>query len=813
MKTHNTNPQILPARERNLSWPIEPPASSAKEKTEQVLFYLLRFVIVTALIIMGIIASASNTQLPSKRPTVAVVLSGGGAKGTAHVGVLKALEDAGIPIDYIAGTSMGAIVGGLYAAGYSPTEIEQLILSEEFINASRGEINGKYSQYFLQTKPDPAWIRLHFGQEELLSLGKIIRSNIPANIVSPYLMDFLFMEYLGPAGVAARNNFDSLFVPFRCVATDIEVRQAMVMRSGHLADAVRASMTFPFYFKPITIDGMLMMDGGMYNNFPVDVVQNEFSPDVIIGSVVANNPLPPDASNIVSQLQNLLMHPTTYSVPEGSGVIIQPEVPDLSVTDFSQSENLIAIGYAATLEKLPEIFSLAGSQGQEESPEERRKAFRENIPETQVWELHIYGLSEDQEAYVRAFLKSDPNPVPLENIKKNYLTLLSNKNFQHAYPRLRYDYENSYYVLCLELQRDKQLTRAFGGNLSSRSINQAYIKGGFERLGRTAFTFSSNLFFGNYYNSFNIGGRLDFPGEAPFYLNGEIIYSHWKFTNESVFFFEEQSPSFMTNREIMADFHLGFPAGNQGKLEVGGFHSNHKDRYYNTRLFEKVDATDVTEFSPFVGYLTYERNSLNRQQYANRGSFTNVTFRYVYGKEDYKPGSTSDLERKNGIKHSWWEFSLKHENYLFPGNRFNPGFIGEIFLSERPLFSTYTSSMIMAKQFNPFPMVKTRFMPQYRASDYVATGLKSSYSLSRALILQGGAFVFQPIRTIQPDFGQTAYHKDLKNDPRLIANMGLIYHTPPGPVSITASYFHDDSDPFVFMFNFGFILFNRRAFD
>jgi NTE family protein len=223
---------------------------------------LTRIAVFIACLLAVANARAINSDIykPIDRPTVAVVLSGGGAKGIAHIGVLQALEENGIPVDYIAGTSIGAIVGGLYAAGYSPKEMMEIVRSDEFIAAARGRIEDKYGLYYLQSQPDPAWLRINVAREHTFDLQGIIQSNIPTNIVSPFLMDFLFMEYLGPAAAAANYSFDNLLVPFRCIAANIEENRGEVMRFGSLADAVRASMTFPFYFKPITIDGRLMME-------------------------------------------------------------------------------------------------------------------------------------------------------------------------------------------------------------------------------------------------------------------------------------------------------------------------------------------------------------------------------------------------------------------------------------------------------------------------------------------------------------------------------------------------------------------------
>ncbi|MBK7214619.1 MAG: patatin-like phospholipase family protein [Bacteroidales bacterium] len=251
---------------------------------------------------------------------VAVVLSGGGAKGVCHIGVLKALEEAGIPIDYIAGTSMGAIVGGLYAAGYSPGEMEQLVTSPEFTEWVSGRIDPQYIYYFRKPYADASWMTFKFKYDSVL------QTQLPTNIVSPVRMDFAFMELFANASAAANYNFDSLMVPFRCVASDVDANKPVVLKSGDLGSSIRASMTFPFYFKPIRINGKLLFDGGMYNNFPSDVAYEDFFPDIIIGSKAAQNAQPPSDDNVVSQLTNMLMEKSNYNVICESGVMIEPQL-------------------------------------------------------------------------------------------------------------------------------------------------------------------------------------------------------------------------------------------------------------------------------------------------------------------------------------------------------------------------------------------------------------------------------------------------------------------------------------------------------
>ena len=225
---------------------------------------------------------------------IGVVMSGGGASGITHIGVLKALEEHDIPIDFITGTSIGAVVGAFYASGYSPEEMEVIFTSEEFKRWASGELNDDF-KYHLRKKDDDASM-ITFK----IDTDTIWEANLPSSFISSESINFGLMSYLLPSNTVAKGNFDSLFVPFRCVASDIISKKEVIFKSGKLPIAVRASMAYPLYVKPVSYNNMLLFDGGLYNNFPSNVIYNDFLPDYIIGSNVSYNFDMPNEDNILS---------------------------------------------------------------------------------------------------------------------------------------------------------------------------------------------------------------------------------------------------------------------------------------------------------------------------------------------------------------------------------------------------------------------------------------------------------------------------------------------------------------------------------
>ena len=188
--------------------------------------------------------------------------------------------------------------------GYSPEEIADLIKSDDFKRWSTGEVEPKYNYYYQTADKKPFWLNLKINIRQLDSLN-LRKGILPTNLVPTRQMNFAFVPLFAQADAVSDNDFNKLFIPFRCVASDVYNKKAVVFSKGVLGDAIRASMTFPFMYKPITIDNELLFDGGIYNNFPTDVMKQSFNPDFMIGSVVASNPKKPSENDIVEQIQNM----------------------------------------------------------------------------------------------------------------------------------------------------------------------------------------------------------------------------------------------------------------------------------------------------------------------------------------------------------------------------------------------------------------------------------------------------------------------------------------------------------------------------
>lgn len=745
---------------------------------------------------------------------VGVVLSGGGAAAMAHVGFLKVLEENGIPIDYIVGNSMGALVGGLYAAGYSPEEMEMHFTSEEFYKMTQGKIDDKFLFYFKEKEVDASWINVHLAPD------KPIGTAIPTNIISPIAMDFGMMEGLAGAAAAADYNFDKLFVPYRCVAADIDAKIAVPFSKGNLSKAIRASMSFPFYLKPVTIDGKLYFDGGLYNNFPSDIMYQDFMPDFILGSNVAANPPPPDEDNILSQIKTMLMAKTNFSPVCENGIIIEHPVDDISTFDFLRNKDAIIAGDSATQKRIEEIKAQVTRRVDKETVMQRRKEFREKQPALKIDNIYIEGLKRNQAVYVKKSLRRKNNEVAINEIKPAYFRLFSDDKISHIFPTAKYNKESGYYDLYLDVKKEKDLFLDFGGNFASRPINTAFIGAQYNYLGSVAASIMANAYFGKLYGSVQLKARIDFPIVLPFYLEPEFTMNRWDYFKSKATFFEDVKPSYLVQNERFGGVTSGFPSGSNGRIIAGCNFGLQNDEYYQTKTFTSLDTVDHTEFGFFSPSLMYERSSLNKKLYPNQGSYFAIKTRYVNGEEFYIPGSTSNTDRNFSRFREWYQVKMVYDNYYKRKGHLRLGIYAEGVYSSQELFKNYTASILKAPAFQPTPESKTLFLESFRSYQYGAVGHKIIISFMESFDLRLEGYIFQPFRTIIKQENKTAsFGRDF--DKRyIIGTSALVFHSPLGPVSMSLNYYHNvpevaqvDKTPVTVLFHFGYILFNKSALD
>ncbi len=744
--------------------------------------------------------------LPSfgQEQRIGVVLSGGGATGLCHIGVLKALEENEIPVDYITGTSAGALVASMYATGFSPEQIEAYVLSEEFQLMTTGKV--RPDQHFLLHEEEPNGSMISFS----FSKDSILRKSLPTNFNSSSYLDFEMLKNIGIVGASRNYDFDSLFIPFRCVASDIESKKSIVFKDGHLNAAVRASMTFPFFIKPIRVNGILLFDGGLYNNFPTDVMYEDFNPDFIIGSNVSYNAAPPEENSLISQLTNMLVSPTDFTLPCEEGILIEPDT-DVATFSFSNVEQAIQDGYRSTIANMDSIKAQISRRVSHQELTQRRIEFRKLIKPINV--TSISSTTDDKELrHTRlSLIKSKKSEsLSIDKLEKRYFRLYATPQVDFIYPVIENKADGTH-NLAIKVRKSNEFKLDVGGHISSRPVNTGYLGLTYQTIGNLITKTHIESYFGKFYGSAKADFTIEFPAVYPISLQSYFLLNRWDYFRSFATFFEDVHPSFLVQNEMYGGLKVSLPFGNTIKSSLDARLFGLEDSYYQTENFLSTDTADVTRFEGFSGSWSFLQNSLNRKQFATNGHFVEFKARYVYGEELSIPGTTSFQNFDVRRNHSWINLGLTYQSFVVNKGFFHLGLHGQAVFNSQSFFANYTATLLAMNEFSLVPDAKTFFLPEYRAPQFAAAGLNVIATLRKNLDLRVDAYFFQPIlRVVKTDNGSLVF-SDYFDGETVMGSASIVYHTLIGPLRASLNYFPKQSDPFSFQISFGYALFNERA--
>ncbi|WP_294736725.1 patatin-like phospholipase family protein [uncultured Flavobacterium sp.] len=359
---------------------------------------------------------AAQEKNSNTKPKIGVVLSGGGAKGLAHIGVLKVLEEAGVEISYIGGTSMGAIVGGLYASGYSAKELDSIFTSLD-ADALIRDYTPRGSKNFFEKRNDELYaIALPF-QKFKLSFPQAISKGLYNYTTVSRLTDH----------VRHIRDFECLPIPFVCIATDIETGEEVILDEGVLPSAILASGAFPSLYNPVEIDGRLLIDGGVANNYPIEEIKR-MGADIIIGVDVQDGLKDrtqiKGATGILTQINNYQMIKKMKSKRKATDIYIKPDITGYTVISFNEGRQIIDKGEEAAREII-EKLKLYGNG---------KPVVRENVPANDsimVEEVSISGLKNYTRSYAIGKLNFKPHTkVSYEKFNQGISNLNATQNFK-----------------------------------------------------------------------------------------------------------------------------------------------------------------------------------------------------------------------------------------------------------------------------------------------------------------------------------------------------------------------------------------------
>lgn len=583
---------------------------------------------------------------PGKKPErlkVAVVLSGGGAKGVAHIGALKVIEEAGIPIDMIVGTSMGSIIGGLYSIGYTPSQLDSMVLSQNW-NLLLSDRVRRQDQTLLQKEADNKYVlSMPFGKrfDDVLAGGLIKGNNL----------DMLFNDLM--VGYHDTVDFRTLPIPFACVATDITKGREVVFHKCALPTALRASMAIPGVFTPVYTDDMVLVDGGLTNNFPTNIAM-QMGADVVIGVDVRSTLRSRDelrnAPAVLGQIIELSTQQSTYHHNVSlTDIYIKVNVDGYSSASFNKPalDTLIRRGHDAALaewDNLQELKERIGLDYTYERPPHGPFLPLSERGRFKVYTISFGGLNERQEKWIMHKCKISENSRMDVSTVKHCVSML---NATQAYSDTYYTLSDTLdgYNLRFEMLRKKGNSINVGGNFDTEEI-ASIILNGTMRFGRNTpsqvsltgrfgkrITAQADLFlYPGQMNNFNItyafhhndifvnykGRRLYNPVFNVHMLN--VGYNEMNFIRQKL----KLSAGIRYENFFYRNANLNFEhEGDPMELESGGFVS-----YYANLIHESLN----NHYFPHRGtslYLGYDLYTDNFIQFKGHSPFSAIAFAWA----------------------------------------------------------------------------------------------------------------------------------------------------------------------------------------
>ncbi|MCL7764796.1 patatin-like phospholipase family protein [Polaribacter sp. Z014] len=580
-----------------------------------------------------------------KQPKVGLVLSGGGAKGFAHIGVLKEIDKAGLQIDYVGGTSMGAIVGGLYAIGYSGEQIEQIVLKTDFVSLLQDKLPRNSEPFFEKEFGEKTFITLPVhkgavGFPKAVSKGQ--------NVLN-FLMELL-------ASVEGISDFKKLPIPFFCIATDVEDGNAVLLEKGSLPLALRASGSFPTLLNPVVLDNKLLVDGGIANNFPISVMKSK-GMDIVIGVDVEGSLNQKEKLNTVVDLMNQIvsyqMYRKTDKEKEILDVYIHPEIKGYNVVSFDKKVEILQKGIEEG-QKFNKVFKeLALKQTHKTA----RKKLHFNKEKFLISDIDISG----SKLYTRAFVLGKVKVKVGDRLSRKEITkrihlLSSTKNYERIAYHLTKKKDNTY---SLKLQLNETNENA---NLKLGVHYDFLYKSGFlVNYNQKHLLLDNDLFSLDMVLGDNLRYSLDYFVDNGFYISYGFRsrYNHFR-TNSKFNSIISQYPSIssinLKYTDITSQFFLQTAFNRRFTLGLGLEHKYVKATTETIASASNgVTIFDNSNYLNSFGYLKLD--TYDKKYFPTKGYFGDLNFKWYMVSSDHNNDFSPFAQTKGtlGFATTFWD--------------------------------------------------------------------------------------------------------------------------------------------------------------
>jgi NTE family protein len=710
-----------------------------------------------------------------KQPKIGLVLSGGGAKGFAHVGILKEIDKAGIKLDYIGGTSMGAIVGGLYAAGYSADQIEIIIEKIDFLSLIRDQIPRNSETFFEKEYGENTMIALPV-KKGIISLPKAIYKG--QNILNLLLELFDSLD--------GNQDFSKLSVTFFCIATDVETGGQVLLEKGSLPLALRASGSFPTLLNPVVLDGKLLVDGGIANNFPVSVMKSK-GIDIVIGADVEGHLHKKDKLNsalsIMNQIMSYQMYNKTEKEKEKIDVYIHPDLSNFSIVDFDKKDEILKIGNDEAA-KYSEVFKeLAAKQ----KVKTKRVELKLSNKKLLVSSIAINGSKDYTRAFVLGKLKlKEGDSLTRREITKKIYLLSATKNYDRIEYNLIKKLDKSYLLSFYLKETNENGSLKLGVHydfLYKSSVLANYSQ---KHLLVNNDKFSLDMILGD-----NLRYNLNYFVDNGFYISYGFRSRYNHFSSNSKFKpivsqFPNVSNINLKYTDITNQFFVQTTFDRKFALGLGAEHKYIKATTATITTNDQATIIDKSNYFNTYGYLKLD--TYDQKYFPTKGYFADLNFKWYLASSDHNNNFQSFGQTKGtlGFAKTFWDkltiqitneagFTLKNpQSKVFD---FYLGGYNQNYINTFVSFYGYDFAELSDNTF-----AKTEFNFRYAVTD-------KHYAVFIANYGRLGDNVFRNI--------------DLFNNIKSGYALGLSYKSLIGPLEIKYSW-SPEIDQSFWLFNLGF---------
>lgn len=755
------------------------------------------FFILLSLFLTAAPASRAGTQGPHQ--SVGLVLSGGGAKGIAHVGVIKAFEDNGIPIDYVSGTSMGAIIGALYACGYTPEEMMALLTSQYFANLSTGTLDPSLEYYFTREPASPRMFKIPLGTS-----GTPDSVFNPQSLINPMPMDFGFMEIFAPYTAQCGGDFNRLMVPFRCVASDVVGRRAYVMRGGSLASSVHASMSFPLIFQATRIDGTILYDGGIYDNFPVDVMRRDFAPSIVLG-IDVGTPDKGEPNSYMRQLDLLVTEPQNKEIPDSVGMRIHVDLSDFSLLDFPMALAIYERGYRRALEMMDSVKARVHTRVAPDARRLKRAMFKSRTPYLRFDSVSVVGGTPAQNEYVRYLFRPSKgcDTIGSDHARLAFYRALSSGKFSMLHPQAFYNDTTGLFRMDIHTQVKSRFSAGFGGYITSTNNSFLYLSAEYRSLSFSSVNTSLEAWIGQSYMAGLLRGSIFLHTPLPSAFFFEASAQRRRYSQTDRIFYRDDEPAAVAAHQYFGKIGFSLAAGRSGSLDAG-IGVGH---LYNSFYGNLADAVDLTKGRDGIKlnlgqvFVKYSTSTLDHVSYPTSGRSLTVCAAGVGGRSHFDSRTMPTLEDTNR-RRFWAHASAHYRNYLTVTRKWALGIEASSVLTTMPLLESYYAAKSVSPVFTPTPASNNNFHAGYRNNSFVAAGVVPVWIPRDGLTVRLNAYAYMPLRRIlEVPGGAARYSKHWFGTVDFFGELAVNYRLPFADVTAYGNY-----DGTRGRFNFGFSL-------